>query len=287
QQRGYLKGLTQQIIQCVDANGKEVLPETRFLDWSTAENKDAIHAGLQALLYWALNCAENLLHELNESDLANQCSKTRTQMKNYNLPEHQSKQSHALAVIAGLEDPVKVNEECFKKDPLSGLSTFYGFYVLQARAMAGDLSGGLDLIKNYWGPMLKMGATTFWEHFDTHWLDENPVPIDEIVPDGRKSIHRDFGEHCYIGLRHSLCHGWASGPTTWLMQHILGVQSIAPSWKKVKITPYLGESLNFAEGTVPTPFGIISVRHEKDKEGKIRTQFKAPKEVEIIIANKK
>lgn len=286
QQKGYLKGLTQQIIQCVDANGREVLPEARFLDWSTAENKEAIHAGLHALLYWALTCAENLLRELNEPDLANQCSKVRTQMKNYHPPEHQSKQSRALGVIAGLDDSIKVNEECFKKDPLSGLSTFYGFYVLQARAMAGDLSGTLDLIKNYWGPMLKMGATTFWEHFDVRWLKDNPVPIDEVVPDGRKSIHRDFGEHCYVGLRHSLCHGWASGPTAWLMQHVLGVRSVSPAWKKVKITPYLGESLNFAEGTVPTPFGIVSVRHEKDKDGKIKTQFKAPKEIEIILQTK-
>ncbi len=59
--RGYLKGLTQQIIQCVDANGREVLPEARFLDWSTAENKEAIHAGLHALLYWALTCAEKFV----------------------------------------------------------------------------------------------------------------------------------------------------------------------------------------------------------------------------------
>ena len=287
QQKEYLKGLTQQIIRCVDTNGKEILPETRFLDWSTAENKDAIHSGLQALLYWALSCAENLLREINEPDLASQCSKARIQMKNYQPPKHQIKQSRALGVIAGLEDPMRVNEECFKIDPLSGLSTFYGFYVLQARAKAGDLSGSLDLIKNYWGPMLKMGATTFWEHFDVHWLEENPVPIDEVVPEGKKSIHRDFGEHCYVGLRHSLCHGWASGPTAWLIQHVLGIQSVAPSWKKVKITPYLGDTLNFAEGTVPTPFGIISVQHEKDKEGKIKTQFKAPKEVEVILASQK
>ncbi len=286
QQRDYLKGLVKQMLQCVNESGKEVLPETRFLDWSTAENKDAIHSGLQSLLYWALTCAENLLRELDELDLANQCSKVREQMKKYQPPEHLVKQSRALGVIAGLENPVKVNEECFKKDPLMGLSTFYGFYVLQARAMAGDREGGLDLIRNYWGPMLKMGATTFWEHFDIRWLEDS-VPIDEVVPPGKKSIHRDFGEHCYVGLRHSLCHGWAAGPTAWLIQHVLGIQPIASSCKKIRIVPYLGNTLNFAEGTMPTPLGLVYVRHEKDKEGKTKTQFKAPKEIEVILAGNK
>jgi len=286
QQKEYIKGLVRQLIQCVEQNGKEVLPETRFLDWSTAGNKDAIHSGLQSLLFWALCCAERLLIILDETELANQCKHVGEVMKKYRPPEHQVKQSRALGVIAGLENPVIVNEECFKKNPLEGLSTFYGFYVLQAKAIAGDLSGALDLICDYWGPMLKMGATTFWEHFDVRWL-ENSVPIDEVVPIGAKSIHRDFGEHCYVGLRHSLCHGWASGPTAWLMQYVLGLQPSAPSWKKVRISPYLGDRLTFAEGSVSTPFGIISVRHEKQKNGEIKSQFKAPKEVEVILVGKK
>ncbi len=287
QQRGYLKGLVQQMIQCVDESGKEILPETRFLDWSTAGNKEAIHSGLQSLLYWAFTCAESLLHDLKEEGLMSQCSQVRERMRKYHAPEHQVKQSRALGVIAGLENPTKVNEECFNKDPLLGLSTFYGFYVLQAKAMAGDLKGGLDLIRNYWGPMLKMGATTFWEHFDVRWLEGEVVPIDEVVPGGKKSIHKDFGEHCYVGLRHSLCHGWASGPTAWLIQHVLGIQPIAPSCKRIRLVPYLGDTIDFAEGTMPTPFGLVQVRHEKDKEGKIKTQFKAPKEVEIILAGNK
>jgi alpha-L-rhamnosidase len=40
--------------------------------------------------------------------------------------------------------------------------------------------------------------------------------IDEIVPAGKKDIHDDYGAYCYVGFRHSLCHGWASGPTAFL-----------------------------------------------------------------------
>jgi hypothetical protein len=36
------------------------------------------------------------------------------------------------------------------------------------------------------------------------------------VAAGKKDLHGDFGAHCYVGFRHSFCHGWAGGPTAWL-----------------------------------------------------------------------
>ena len=42
---------------------------------------------------------------------------------------------------------------------------------------------------------------------------ETHARIDELVPPGKKDLHGDFGAYCYVGFRHSLCHGWASGPT--------------------------------------------------------------------------
>jgi hypothetical protein len=63
--------------------------------------------------------------------------------------------------------------------------------------------------------MLDLGATTFWEDFDFAWTD-NAARIDELVPAGKKDVHGGYGAYCYIGFRHSLCHGWASGPTAWL-----------------------------------------------------------------------
>lgn len=284
-QGDYLKGLVRQLLNYVEETGKENLPEARFLDWSTAGNKEAVHAGLHSLLYWSLCCAETLLSELGESDWVDRCKNVRSRMKQYKIPAHHSKQAYALAVIAGLEDAQRVNEKYFDPDPLTGLSTFYGYYVLVAKAMAGDLAGALELIRNYWGPMLKYGATTFWEHFDVQWLKDSPVPIDEVVPEGKKSIHRDYGEHCYKGLRHSLCHGWASGPTAWLSQYVLGIQPIAMRWKKVRIEPFLDTNMQYAEGSVPTPFGAITVRVEKDKEGKLQISVKAPKEIEVIVPN--
>ena len=58
--------------------------------------------------------------------------------------------------------------------------------------------------------MLSIGATTFFEDFDVEWL-ENSSRIDRLPKKNQKDIHGDFGKHCYVGFRHSFCHGWSSG----------------------------------------------------------------------------
>lgn len=128
--------------------------------------------------------------------------------------------------------------------------------------------------------MLDYGATTFWEGFDLDWTN-NAARIDELVPPGKKDIHGDCGEYCYVGFRHSLCHGWASGPTAWLSETVLGVQPIEPGCRKVRIVPQLGY-LKWAEGDYPTPFGPIHVRHERGSDGAIRSDIKAPKEITVV-----
>ena len=74
-------------------------------------------------------------------------------------------------VINGMEDPGEVNERLLKKGGAQGMSAFMGYYILTARAMAGDYQGCLDCIRDYWGGMLSLGATTFWEDFDVRWLE--------------------------------------------------------------------------------------------------------------------
>jgi hypothetical protein len=165
-------------------------------------------------------------------------------------------------------------------DGAKRMSTFYGYYVLQARAKAGDIRGALDCVREYWGAMLDLGATTFWEDFDLEWT-ANAARIDELVPRGKKDIHGDFGAHCYKGFRHSLCHGWASGPTAWLSEHVLGVRVLEPGCTVVRIAPRLGD-LVWAEGAFPTPKGVIRIRHDKGADGKVRSKVEAPKGVRVV-----
>jgi hypothetical protein len=160
------------------------------------------------------------------------------------------------------------------------VSTFYGFYVLQALAKAGEIDTALDFISRYWGAMLDLGATTFWEDFDLAWT-ENAARIDELVPPGKKDVHGGYGAYCYIGFRHSLCHGWASGPTAWLSEHVLGVTPLEPGCRRVRIAPQLGR-LRWAEGAYPTPLGPIQIRHERRADGTVQSEIKAPAGIVVV-----
>jgi hypothetical protein len=150
---------------------------------------------------------------------------------------------------------------------------------LKALAKSGDTDTALEFIRTYWGTMLDFGATTFWEDFNLEWTN-NAARIDELVPAGKKDLHGDFGDYCYLGFRHSLCHGWASGPTAWLSQTVLGVKPLEPGFKRVLITPQLG-NLAWAEGTYPTPHGLINVRHERRPDGTIKSKISVPRGVRV------
>jgi hypothetical protein len=128
--------------------------------------------------------------------------------------------------------------------------------------------------------MLDRGATTFWEDFNLDWLPGSSR-IDELPAAGEKDLHGGFGAHCYKGFRHSLCHGWASGPAPWMIRHVLGVEVVEPGAKTVRIAPALGD-LAWAEGTFPTPAGVIRVRHEKRPDGTVDSKIDAPPGVKIL-----
>ena len=280
QQKPYLTGLLEQLIKNIGSDDQERLPEARFLDWPSSGNAPAIHAGLQSLLILSLNAGGELCGTLGDSAMQTRCQDAVARLRKHVPDCGKSKQAAALMALAGLGDAVALNRDVMAVDGAKRMSTFYGYYVLQARAKAGDYQGCLDCIRNYWGAMLDLGATTFWEDFDLDWT-VNAARIDELVPAGKKDIHGDFGNHCYKGFRHSLCHGWASGPTPWLSEHVLGVKIVEPGCKAVKIEPHLGD-LQWAEGTFPTPQGILKVRHEKQPDGKIRSTVAAPAGVRVV-----
>ncbi len=178
-----------------------------------------------------------------------------------------------------MTDAAKANENSFSVEPYKEISLWYGYYVLQSRAMAGDISGCLEFIRKIWGGMLEIGATTFWEHFDIAWL-ESSSRIDELVGKNKIDVHGQRGEHCFKGHRHSLCHGWSAGPTAWLSEYVLGVRVLLPGLKKIKITPNL-DDLEYVSGAFPTRYGLLEIEHKKCKSGKLETKITKPDEIEI------
>jgi hypothetical protein len=282
QQKVYLISLLDLFTKYVDEQGHERLDSVgmRFLDWPSAGNKQAIHAGLQALLLMAFEKGAKLCSILGEEAKAKTYLALVDKMKRYFPDPNNSKQAASLLSLAGLMDAKKANTEIIAVGGPKHFSTFYGYYMLQAQAKAGDYEDALDNIRKFWGGMLDLGATTFWEDFD---LDEaqNAAPIDNIVPAGKKDYHYSTGSFPFNGLRRSLCHGWSSGPTQWLTENVLGIKVLEPGCKKIKIEPHLAD-LQWAEGTFPTPMGVLYVKHTKSADGKIVSVIKAPKGVVIV-----
>ena len=277
EQKEYMVALVKRILPLVNDEGSECLPERRFLDWPNNENPAAEHAGLHAILKMTFERCADMLKVLDEEELALECEAAAKRMYNHIPDCNGSKQAAAALALSGIEDAKKLNDELISVGGGKGYSTFFGYYILAAKAMAGDFVGALNDIREYWGAMLDMGATTFWEDFNLDWL-ENSAPIDEFVPEGKNDIHGDFGAYCYKNFRHSLCHGWASGPCPYMMHYVLGIRAVDAN--TYIVDPELAD-LKWAKGTYPTAKGLIEVSAEKTEEGTL-VSVSAPKGIKII-----
>ena len=276
----YIAGLIDRIESLVDEDGTERLSTYRFLDWPSSTDQAGVEAGYRALISWAMQSGEKLSKILADNDRAEKCRKVLKRMNRKKHPHNGLKQAAALMAIAGTEDADNACETGVSIGGAKGFSTFGGYYMLEALAKAGRHDEAIGIIRDFWGAMLDLGATTFWEDFDLEWA-KNAGPIDRLPRNGETDIHADFGGYCYVGHRHSLCHGWGSGPTAWMSRHIPGVEVIEPGCRTVRIAPHLGD-LEWAQGTYPTPYGAISVHHRRNSDGSIESTINAPEEIKII-----
>lgn len=280
EQQEYMSRLLKLLSEKIDKDGKEILDGNRFLDWPSSENPETIHAGLQSMMVMTFEAGEELSRILNDKENEKLCQSTLKKLRKYIPDITSSKQAASLLGLSGLIAPEKANDEVLAQNGVHGMSTFYGYYMLNARAKAEDYKGALDNIREYWGAMLDLGATTFWEDFDINWM-KNAARIDEVVPEGKVNVHASYGGYCYKGYRHSFCHGWASGPTTWLSRYVLGVEPLEAGCKKVRITPNLGD-LKWVEGSFPTPYGVIEIKHTKQADGRIESEINAPEGIVVV-----
>lgn len=274
--REYIISLSNRICSLVSEDGSDGIGYY-FLDWPTNGTK-AGEYGSRALLVLALNAAAELTGYCGDNDTAALCNKKSEILKNCEWNSCGAKQTAAMLSLAGCYDEDKAANEILGGGA-EGFSTFMSYYLLKAAAKK-DMTETLSVLEEYYGTMLKLGATSFWEDFNIDWA-KNASPIDEIPEDGKGDIHGDNGAFCYKGFRHSLCHGWASAPTAFLAEEVLGIHILSSGCKKIGIKPNLG-NLSWAKGTYPTPYGIISVDCRRLENGEIHTKWTAPEEIEVI-----
>lgn len=274
--KDYALKLIETVCGLVNEDGSDNLP-SYFIDWPCNGKKAGI-SGSRALLAMTLTSAAKLSVLFGNKELSGLCEQKKAFLTATAPKTYGAKQVAAMYSIAGWMDEISAADEILKNGA-SGFSTFMSYYLLKA-ASKKDMTATLSALEEYYGGMLSMGATTFWEDFDTKWLN-NACPIDKIPEKRKKDIHADNGAFCYKGLRHSLCHGWSSAPTAFLAEEVLGIKILEPGCKKIAIKPNLG-NLSFAKGTYPTPYGIISVECSSDK-GRVTVSYSAPEEIEILL----
>jgi hypothetical protein len=134
-----------------------------------------------------------------------------------------------------------VKNHVLLNDKVQKITTPYmRFYELEALCRIGQQAHVLKEVKDYWGGMLRLGATSFWETYN---------PMESGVQHYAMYGHA-FGK--------SLCHAWGASPVYLLGKYYLGVSPTGPGYQTYTIEPDLG-GLKWMKGEVPTPSGNISV----------------------------
>ncbi|TJY67952.1 alpha-rhamnosidase [Sphingobacterium alkalisoli] len=131
------------------------------------------------------------------------------------------------------------------------MTPYMRYYELESLCAMGEKDYVMQEMKSYWGGMLKLGATTFWEEF-------NPA---KSGAEHYTMYGREFGK--------SLCHSWGASPIYLLGKYYLGVKPTSAGYQTYEIDPYLA-SLQWMEGKVPTPAGEIDL-YVSEKKIKVKS----------------
>jgi len=267
---------------CIDANGTVNLPML-FIDWPThwlegdpdLDKKEDEITSTYIMLDMAFKKVKKLFTDIKDDEILRLVNGILSRLSNQNREVLKFKQVAALSVLNGSK---KSYEELLFNGGAKGLSTFQSYFVLSAMASYGRYEETLNILKEYYGGMLSVGSTTFWEDFDIEWL-HNCSRIDEMPVKGKKDIHGDYGKFCYSGYRHSLCHGWSSAFIGYLVETVAGLKIIDSTHYSFK--PHMSGLKNLKCG-IPTPYGMIEIVN-KVSNGKLLSKIiNCPKEITIV-----
>lgn len=260
-----------------------------FVDWAPI-NKEGVLSFEQLLYLKSLQCMANCAAIAGDRDQEKELSDRFIAAKNdfdalfwstqKNVYVHQLKESglspditryaNMFAVLFNFADPkqkehIKENV-LLNPDVLQITTPYMKFYELAALCETGEHQTVLNYVRSYWGDMLRLGATTFWEAYDP------AAPIE----DHYKMYGRPFGK--------SLCHAWGANPIYLFGKYYLGVSPLEAGYQRYQIKPELA-GLEWIEGAVPTPHGDIKI-HLTKKRLQIETCTEGVGEVVLQSASK-
>ena len=257
-----MESLLQFIISRLNRQGlAEGLPgDWVFIDWASAIDKEGPVCAEQMLLARALEsaaiCAEIAGKDAAEyKSLANSIREKIDQLywdetKQAYIDSFVSgkgnvtRHANIFAILFGFVAEEKQNaivKNVLKNDGVPQITTpYFKFYELEALCAIGETKVALETMLSYWGGMLSLGATTFWEEYDP----EQDFPVHYAMYGDK------FGK--------SFCHAWGASPIYLLGRYFIGIRPTSDGYATFDCVPNLG-GLEWMEGTVPVPGGAVSL----------------------------
>lgn len=234
-----------------------------FIDWANMDKTGAL-CGEQILWAKALECYANLCEVVGKPapELREKSRKLREKiLEKYfdrtlgafvdsfeSGKKSVTRHSNILAYLfLSCDDKIKetVYKNVILNDDVPQITTpYFKFYENQVHCEAGNISLLDASIRDYYGGMLKLGATTFYEEFDTE-----KTGVERFAMYGRP-------------YEKSLCHAWSAGPVYLLGAYRLGVKNTGVAYSSFDVRPNLDGPETFS-GSVPVPGGAVSVEVDR------------------------
>jgi hypothetical protein len=227
-------------------------PYWAFVDWAgnlagDVKGADGCAAIYDLQLLWAYQWAADMEAQIGIRDYARIYNQKAAQLKatiqrKYWDPVKKlyadtkekngySQHANSLAILTGMvsaaDMPAVVNG-LLNDNTLTQCTVYFKYYLNQALIKAGqgnDYMSWLDI----WRENIAMGLTTWAEYSD-------------------------------INTSRSDCHAWGASPNIEFYRTVLGIDSYAPGFSKIKIEPHLGTLTN-VDGEIPHPDGKVAVKY--------------------------
>jgi alpha-L-rhamnosidase len=245
------------------------LPYWLFTDWVEARGwvsgtgpvgKDGSSSLIDLQLLWAYQLAADLETRFGMRDYASLYNKYADQLKRTIRKKYWDKSrmlfadrqekdlfsehANTLAILTGMFDQkeaASIGKQILSDTILAQASIYFKYYLHRALIKAGLGNDYLNWL-GQWRENMKMGLTTWAEMSD-------------------------------INNSRSDCHAWGASPNIEFFRTILGIDSDAPGFTKVRIEPHLGALKNI-EGEIPHPRGKIFAGYKlEDNKWKIRIEL--------------
>ncbi|NLA76559.1 MAG: alpha-rhamnosidase, partial [Clostridiales bacterium] len=235
-----------------------------FIDWSDFDKTGAFCAE-QILLWQAYRSMSRLCAVVGEEDsYSEKADELHGKiMKDFWLEEkgafidsfasgekHITRHANIFAILYDFvshEQAQKIAENVLYNDEITHITTpYFKLFELIALCRLGNITVMQDYIDSYWGEMIKLGATTVWEHFDPTQSGDEHLGM----------YGAEFGK--------SLCHAWGAGPIYLLGRFVAGVYPTAVGSAEFTVNPNPGKYKSF-HSVVPVNDGTVTVNYDGEK----------------------